>query len=67
MRLTLLASVCLALGPLSSTAQSVPTFRFDEKRGPETVGLKIVEQYDYSRSYQSMIDDLGKPFQGGKG
>jgi dienelactone hydrolase/predicted negative regulator of RcsB-dependent stress response len=28
------------------------------------VGLKVVEQYDYSRIYRRLTDDLGKPYQG---
>jgi dienelactone hydrolase len=28
------------------------------------VGLKVVEQYDYSRTYRSPVDLLGKPFMG---
>ena len=32
--------------------------------GPHHVGLRVVEQYDYSRTYRHFIADLGKPFQG---
>jgi dienelactone hydrolase/predicted negative regulator of RcsB-dependent stress response len=39
-------------------------FRFTEKPGPDAVGLKVVEQYDFSRSYRSVTDELGKPYQG---
>jgi len=39
-------------------------FHFTEKPGPDAVGLKVVEQYDFSRSYRSVIDELGKPYQG---
>jgi dienelactone hydrolase len=39
-------------------------FRFAEKPGPDAVGLKVVEQYDFSRSYRPLIDELGKPVQG---
>jgi hypothetical protein len=28
------------------------------------VGLRVVEQYDSSRVYRHLTDDLGKPFQG---
>jgi tetratricopeptide (TPR) repeat protein len=45
-------------------AQSAPMFRFTEKPGPHLVGLRVVEQYDYSRTYQSQSDDLGKPYKG---
>ena len=39
-------------------------FHFTEKPGPDAVGLKVVEQYDFSRSYRSVTDELGKPYQG---
>jgi hypothetical protein len=39
-------------------------FQFTEKAGLYAVGLKIVEQYDYSRSYGYSTDDLGKPYGG---
>jgi tetratricopeptide (TPR) repeat protein len=39
-------------------------FHFTEKPGPYAVGLKVVEQYDFSRSYRSVTDELGKPYQG---
>jgi tetratricopeptide (TPR) repeat protein len=52
-------------------AQSAPVvasrdqrFHFTEKPGPDAVGLKVVEQYDFSRSYRSVSDELGKPYQG---
>ena len=52
-------------------AQSAPVagagdqrFRFTEKPGPDAVGLKVVEQYDFSRTYRPLIDELGKAYQG---
>jgi tetratricopeptide (TPR) repeat protein len=45
----------------TAVAQDVPAFQFMEKPGPHAVGLKVVEQYDFSR-YRQMTDDLGKPF-----
>jgi dienelactone hydrolase len=52
-------------------AQSAPAgasgdqrFRFTEKPGAHAVGLKVVEQYDFSRPYRSLTDELGKPYQG---
>ena len=39
-------------------------FHFTEKPGPDAVGLKVVEQYDFSRTYRSLIDGLGKPYLG---
>jgi pimeloyl-ACP methyl ester carboxylesterase len=32
--------------------------------GPHPVGLKVIEQYDYSRVFQPTIDELGKPYEG---
>jgi tetratricopeptide (TPR) repeat protein len=56
---------------LAMHAQSAPVvgsgdqrFQFTEKPGPDAVGLKVVEQYDFSRSYRSVTDELGKPYQG---
>jgi dienelactone hydrolase len=49
---------------IATSAQDVPLFHFIEKPGPRNVGLKVVEQYDYSRIYRPLTDDLGKPFQG---
>jgi tetratricopeptide (TPR) repeat protein len=52
-------------------AQSAPVavsgdqrFHFTEKPGPNAVGLKVVEQYDFSRTYRSVTDELGKTYQG---
>jgi tetratricopeptide (TPR) repeat protein len=49
---------------IAAFTQNVPLFHFIEKPGPRNVGLKVVEQYDYSRIYRPLTDDLGKPFQG---
>ena len=61
----------LVANVMSAHAQTSPAatsgdqhFRFTEKPGPDAVGLKVVEQYDFSRIYRSTIDDLGKPYQG---
>jgi len=35
--------------PFTAVAQDVPAFQFMEKPGPHAVGLKVVEQYDFSR------------------
>ena len=42
----------------------VTTFSLAEKPGPYPVGLKVVEQYDHSRTFQPLVDDLGKSYQG---
>jgi dienelactone hydrolase len=38
-------------------------FHFTEKPGPDAVGLRIVEQYDFSRTYRPVTDKLGRPYQ----
>jgi hypothetical protein len=48
----------------SATVYGQTTFHFTEKLGPHPVGLKVVEQYDYSRTYRPITDELGKPFVG---
>jgi hypothetical protein len=61
----LIANVVAAHGHgASAVASGDQRFRFTEKPGPDAVGLKIVEQYDFSRSYLPINDELGKPYQG---
>ena len=60
----LIASLAIAFTLLSARAQDKPLFHFTEEPGPHSVGLKVVEQYDYARVYRSATDDLGKPYQG---
>ena len=55
----------------AARAQSAPVvasgdqrFHFTEKPGPYAVGLKVVEQYDFSRTFRSLTDELGKPYLG---
>jgi tetratricopeptide (TPR) repeat protein len=69
-KVLLVAFLLIAFGA-AAHAQSAPVavsrdqrFRFMEKPGPDAVGLKVVEQYDFSRGYRSLIDELGKPYQG---
>jgi len=55
------------VGVVTSTAalsESGPIFRFVGKAGPHAVGLKVVEQYDTSRTYRYSTDELGKPYVG---
>jgi dienelactone hydrolase len=40
------------------------SFRLDANPGPYAVGLRVVEQYDYSRGYRSAFGELGKPYMG---
>jgi len=65
-RLTTVVSLVLALGSTSFclVAQDAPLFSLREKQGPNAVGFKVIEQYDFSRTFQPLIDDLGKPYQG---
>jgi pimeloyl-ACP methyl ester carboxylesterase len=62
----ILSSICLAViaTPSSVSAQGAPMFALEAKQGPHAVGLKVVEQYDYSRIFQPLIDDLGQPYRG---
>ena len=72
MRSKVLVVAFLLIAPvIAAQAQSAPVvvsgdqrFHFTEKPGPDAVGLKVVEQYDFSRSYRSVTDELGKPYQG---
>jgi hypothetical protein len=58
-------SFLLLLSALASAhAQDGPLFHFVEKAGPYAVGLNVVDQYDYSRSYRRATDEFGKPFRG---
>lgn len=64
MRLITTAIICLLLAVItldSTAATTAPLFQFQEHPGPFAVGLKVVEQYDYSRVYHYATDDLGKP------
>ena len=45
-------------------SQNSPRFHFSNAAGPYAVGLKVVEQYDYARTYRSAVDELGKPYEG---
>src|ERR1700722_19942016 len=67
----LVVAFLLIASVMSAHAQSAAVvasgdqrFRFTEKHGPNAVGLKVVEQYDFSRAYRPLTDQLGKPYQG---
>ena len=47
-----------------AVGQSAQRFQFTEKPGPHAVGLKVVQQYDYSRTWRSTVDALGEPYKG---
>jgi tetratricopeptide (TPR) repeat protein len=62
----IIVSVVVLAAATSSPAQTAPTsappvFAFRGIEGPHSVGLKVVEQYDYSRIFLPRLDDLGKP------
>ncbi len=48
----------------SVNAQSQDSFTIKAESGPYTVGFRLVEQYDYSRTFAPLVDELGKPFEG---
>jgi pimeloyl-ACP methyl ester carboxylesterase len=48
----------------SATAQDPARFHFIEQPGPYAVGLKVVQQYDYTRTFRPLTDLLGKPYRG---
>jgi pimeloyl-ACP methyl ester carboxylesterase len=59
------AVALLALGACAAAlAEEGPLFRFTEQAGPHPVGLKVVEQYDYSRAFRHATDALGRPYKG---
>lgn len=57
-------ALAVAVAAIAALGQNPRLFRFTEKPGPHLVGLKVVEQYDYSRTYRSRTNDLGAPYQG---
>ena len=59
-----LASTLAFTLSIDASAQKPPVFQFTGKPGPHAVGLKVIDQYDYSRTFRSRIDVLGKPFTG---
>jgi tetratricopeptide (TPR) repeat protein len=64
-QIRVVASIVMAfIASIPTSAQNASLFRFTEKPGSYVVGLKVVQQYDYSRIYRGLTDDLGKPYQG---
>ncbi len=57
------ALTCFALLLGIATAQC-QKFQFTEKPGPDAVGLKVVHQYDYSRTWRSAVDEIGQAYTG---
>jgi dienelactone hydrolase len=60
----LLASAGALLAPSAVLGLGEPLFHFSESPGSHPVGLRVVEQYDRSRTFQYRVDELGKPYQG---
>jgi dienelactone hydrolase len=56
--------VSLVAGGRAQTVPAAPAdgplFHFAEQPGPHAVGLRVVEQYDFSRTWVSRTDALGK-------
>jgi len=62
-RLLLTVILCCA----TSLSQAGSNFTFDPAPGPHGVGVRVVEQYDYARSYLGNFDVVtGKPVHGEK-
>jgi pimeloyl-ACP methyl ester carboxylesterase len=59
---SVLTSLCLAVPGV--VGQTTASFQFTEKPGPHAVGLRVIEQFDYSRTYRAETDNLGKPYTG---
>ncbi len=56
--------VSMIAAPFALGAQTSSMFSFREKQGPHAVGLRVVEQYDASRTFLPLTDELGKPAKG---
>lgn len=59
-----LASFAVVFASICAGAQNPQRFQFTEKPGPHGVGLKVIQQYDYSRTWRSAVDELGQPYRG---
>ncbi len=59
-----MGALAVAAIAAAALAQKATLFQFTEKPGPHLVGFKVVEQYDYSRTYRSRTNDLGAPYPG---
>lgn len=65
MRQAITFLLCLMGASLISTAAANSVgFVFTNAPGPYAVGLKVVDQYDYSRTFRPRTDRLGKPYTG---
>jgi len=64
LKIRVILQILIALAALPTAAQSPSGFKLLEQQGPYGVGLRVIEQYDYSRSFRPPIDDLGRPYEG---
>jgi pimeloyl-ACP methyl ester carboxylesterase len=55
-----LVALCIYFGSVFAVSQT-SSFHFLEKPGPYLVGLKVVDQYDRSRTYPSSTKNSAKP------
>jgi len=60
----ILCGIIAAISCTPVQAEDAPHFRFTEPQGSYTVGLKVVEQFDASRTWGPPADILGKPIDG---
>lgn len=60
----IISAFAVAGTAFAASAQNATLFHFTEERGPHSVGLRVVEQYDFSRTYRARTNDLGLPYQG---
>ena len=62
----IVVALLLAFGasPGFAHAQHPPAFTNKAAMGPYAAGVRLVEQYDYSRTFQPAIDELGRPYPG---
>ena len=56
------ATVLLVAPAVLAAQQESPLFAFRGSGGTYAVGLRVVEQYDYSRIFMPVLDNLGKPY-----
>lgn len=61
--LSLVGALCVP-GFARSESESEAVFHFSESPGPYPVGLRVVAQYDRSRTFRYAVDELGKPYRG---
>ena len=64
MRSTLVIAAFALSSVFAVAAEKPALFQFTAEPGPYPVGLRVVNQYDYSRIYHAATDDLGKPYSG---